>query len=175
MSRHRFKHTNWKVKKIMALIESEFPWKLRVTLGATNDKKVTKEYVLQATDETEAEAAVTAILAALANVSAGKVVSYGLVHQYEEDNYTRPTSEDAEWGEVAVISGKILDKPLKPWSVQIPFPLIGLFLASAGKNRDVIDITDVAVIAYKNLFGTGNQAFVSDGEYAETLDEGRRL
>jgi hypothetical protein len=159
----------------MALVESTNPFSLSVRLGATNDRSVPKRFILQATDETEAAAAAATILTALGNVSAGKIIGYSISHEYVEDNYTRPTDEDAEWGEAAVISGKLLDRPLQSWSQKIPFPKIGLFVASAGKNRDVIDITDAAVVAFANLFHSGNQAFVSDGEFAETLEDGRRL
>lgn len=159
----------------MAIVESARPWYLSVRLGASNDKTLTKRYNLQATDETEAAAAATGVMAALANVSAGVVVGYKIEHEYVNDAYVRPTSDDAEWGEEAVIGGKLLDRPLTSWSVKIPFPKIDIFIGTAGKNRDIVDITDTAVIAYSNLFHTGNEAYVSDGEFAETLEDGRRL
>lgn len=159
----------------MALVAASIPFELTVSLGATNDKKLTKTYKLNAVDAAEAATNSADILTRLGNVSAGKVVGYKISHVFVEDNYTRPTSEDAEWGEEAVISGKILDEPFETWTARIPFPLITIFVSSAGKNRDVVDITDVAVIAYKGIFETGSLAYISDGEFAETLEEGRRI
>lgn len=156
----------------MALVTAG--WELQVSLGATNDRKLPKTYSLQATNKTEADAAAANILAQLALVSAGKVVSYKVYELFEEDNYTRPTDQDAEWGEEAIVTGKILDHPFKSYTLRIPFPKIDIFVASAGKNRDVVDINDVAVIGYVGLFNSGADAYVSDGEFTESIESGRR-
>lgn len=159
----------------MALVEATNPFELSVKLGATNDKTITKRYVLQATTAAEAVTVAGDILTQLALVSAGKVVGYSINHVYIEDNYTRPTSEDAEYGEEATITGKILDEPFKTYTLRIPYPLIGLFIASAGRNRDIIDISDAAVLGYAGLFNSGAAAYVSDGEFTETVEAGRRV
>lgn len=159
----------------MALTESARPWYMSVTLGGLDDSTQTRRYNLVAADATEAETAASAIRSALANVSAGKIISYKIEHVFIEDTYVRPSSQDAEGGEQAVVSGKIDESPLESWSLNIPFPVIGLFLSAEGKNRNVIDITDTDLLAYTALFApsTGS-AYISDGEHIGTVEQGRR-
>lgn len=159
----------------MALVAASYPYELSVRLGATNDKTVTKRFTLQA--DTHANALVEAgiILAALANVSAGAIAGYSINTVFIEDAYARPSSEDAEYGEEAILVGRIDGQPLKSYSLRIPFPRIGLFVAAAGRNRDIIDVNDTAVLAWVALFADGGQAYVSDGEFTEGVDNGRRL
>lgn len=159
----------------MALAESARPWWMSVTLGGLDDSRQTRRYNLVADDAAAAETAGGTIRAALANVSAGKIIGYKIEHEFVEDTYARPSSQDAEGGEQAYVSGKIDESPLESWSLNIPFPVIGLFLATEGKNRNVIDITDTALLAYTALFApsTGS-AYISDGEFIGTVEQGRR-
>lgn len=159
----------------MALVEATFPWELSVSLGATNDKKLTKQYTLQAADAASAATETGNILTQLALVSAGAIVGYKVSQVFIEDNYVRPTSQDAEWGEEATITGKILDEPFKSYTLRVPFPKIDIFVSSAGRNRDIVDISDPAVLGYAGLFNSGAAAYISDGEFTETVEGGRRV
>lgn len=160
----------------MALVaHPTVPFSLSVKLGATNDKTVNKQYQLQAADHAEALDLAGDILVQLQLVSAGAVAGYTINTNYIEDNYVRPTSQDAEYGEEATVTGKILDEPFKTYTIRIPFPRADIFLAAAGRNRDVIDTTDAAVLGYAGLFNSGAAAFVSDGEFTETVEGGRRV
>lgn len=160
----------------MALIaHPTTPFTLSVKLGATNDKTVTKQYQLQAATHAEAVTVSGDILTQLALVSAGAIAGYSINTNYIEDNYTRPVDQDAEYGEEATITGKILNEPFKTYTLRIPYPRIDLFAAAAGRNRDIIDITDAAVLGYAGLFNSGAAAFVSDGEFTESVEGGRRV
>lgn len=159
----------------MTLVAATHPFSLSVTLGATNDKKVTKRFTLQSADAATAATDAADILAQIALVSAGKVVGYSINHDFIEDNYTRPSSQDAEYGEEAIVTGKILDEPFKTFTLRIPYPLASIFVATAGRNRDIIDIANVGLLGYVGLFNTGAAAYVSDGEFTETLEAGRRV
>lgn len=152
-------------------------WKATVTLAASNMKKLTKTYELQAASYVDATAALDDILAQLALVSAGKVVGTSVSEKQYEDAFTPPTSNDAEWGEEALITGPIAGDPFESWNIRIPFPLITLFEGTTGKARDRIDTDNAAVLGYVGLFNSGGAAYISDGEFTSTTGdiEGRRV
>lgn len=158
----------------MAIVEAERPWYMSVTLGGIDDSTQTRRYNLVAADAAEAETAATSIRTKLLAISAGVLVSYKIEHVFVEDAYVRGTDSDAEGGEQAIVSGKIDDSPLESWSLNIPFPKIGIFLATVGKNRNVVDIGDADLLAFVNDFGSAGNAYLSDGEHVGTIEQGRR-
>lgn len=160
----------------MALVESERPWYLSVRLAASNAKTTTKRYNLVAANATEAAAAATEVRTRLLAASAGVIVSYTIEQKFVEDAFALPTSDDAEWGEEAILSGKIEGSPLEAATARIPFPKIGLFQGASGAARDTIDIADSAVLGYWGIFVEANAiAYTSDGEYAGLLEKGSRV
>ncbi len=167
----------------MAFVATDPAFVLNVTIYASNARKIVKPYNLTAATHADALTDSTTIITALNKVQAGNVSSYSVSTRLENDAFTIPTSDDAEWGESAIVSGKILDKPLKAVSVTIPFPKITIFEDTTGKGRDIIDVdfsneTTTHLSEYLDLFRTGGQATVSDGEILETSGaglEGRRL
>ncbi len=164
----------------MTLVASSIPYTLSVVLYASNGKHITKNYDLQSPDHATALTDAGQIITDLKTVSAGAVASYKLHTNFEDDNFSLPTSDDAEWGEAAMISGKILDHPLKSYTVQIPFPKITLFEDTTGEGRDIVntrfsDTATTHLYGYLANFQTGGTAFVSDGELAETVTKGVRL
>ncbi len=167
----------------MAMVAADPPFVLDLTIYASNGRHIVKPYNLAGATYTDASANTAAILAAFADVSAGVVSAYSLKAKFENDAFALPSSNDAEWGEEAIVTGKVLDKPLKPVAVRIPFPKITLFQGTSGKSRDKIDTnfsneTTTHLNAYLDLFRTGGEATVSDGELLETDGtalEGKRL
>lgn len=157
----------------MAIVNDGFG--LRVTLGCSNDKKMNLNYELTAADYDEAVTTTTTILTRIGAVSAGAVQGYSITARAVEDAYSRPTSDDAEYGEKASVTVGILDNPLKSANFVIPMPKIGIFVQPLGVNRDVIDVADTDLIAYKNIFGSDALAYISDGEAAENILSGKRV
>jgi hypothetical protein len=158
----------------MAIVEADRPWWTSITLGGIDDSTQTRRYNLVAADAAAAETAADSIRAKLLAISAGVLVSYKIEHVYVNDAYVRGTDTDGEGGEQAVVSGKIDDQPLESWSLNIPFPKIGIFLATVGKNRNVVDIGDTDLLAFVNAFGSAGDAYLSDGEHVGTIEQGRR-
>jgi hypothetical protein len=162
----------------MAIVASSPAFKSTIQLVATNGKSMPVNLSLTAGTYDEAVTAVLAFLTDLAGVSAGNVKSYTITATAIQDALALPTDQDAEYGEAATVTGKMEGNPLKPWTLKIPMPKAGIFVATAGENRDVVDITDAALIAYlANFTSTGDVATVSDGEFIDPLlvSNGRRV
>lgn len=158
----------------MAFVNDGF--ELDVTLGGIDDSTQTRNYQFDGTVATYADAvtATTAVLAALANVSDGVVKGYTIKARSVEDAYNRPSVATAERGDAALVSGEIDGNPLKAWNFTVPYPKQGIFLAPAGKNYNVVDISDIALIAYKDLFAAAGPCTISDGEKAGNMVGGKR-
>lgn len=158
----------------MAFVNDGF--ELDVTLGGIDDSTQTRNYQFDATVTTYAEAvtATATVLAGVAGVSDGVVKGYTIKARSVEDAYNRPSVATAERGDAALVSGEIDGNPLKAWNFSVPFPKQGIFLAAAGKNYNVIDIADTALIAYKDLFSATGPCMISDGEKAGNIVSGKR-
>lgn len=154
----------------MALVAA--PFEARILLGTKNDK--TRAIPLKANPATVTTyalmvTAVTDFLVSLALVSAGVVKSYSITGRAVEDAYNRPTSDEAEGRDTAVVVVGIEDQPLKRGSIFIPMPKIGIFRGTAGAIMDEIDIADADLITYVTHFRTGGDFTISDGELADVL------
>lgn len=156
----------------MALVAQ--PYKLNVVLGCKNDKTMSVNYNLTATDESVALTQRGVILTALGNVSAGVVKQTSLILKHEEDAYARPTSADAEYGDSATLTTNIVDLPTKTANIRIPMPKSDIFEDTVGVLMDQVDTGDAAVIAYHGLFTSTGVATISDGEEADVLLYGVR-
>lgn len=154
-------------------------WEGTVILGAKNDKTRTLRLKFDeavVTDHTTAVAAMTAFLTDLAGVSAGVVKSYTITSRAIEDAYNRPTSDEAEWRDTALIVVDIEDEPLKTANLQIPMPLLAIFRGTAGTLMDEVDVADTALINYVANWRATNGLTLSDGEKAGlVIYNGRRL
>lgn len=160
----------------MAIVAANPAFVATIQLVATNSKSTPVRLPLTATDYADAVTAVTAFLTDLSGVSAGVVKSYTITGTAVEDSLSLPTDQDAEFGEAAAITGTMEGNPLKTWNIKIPFPKIGIFVATSGLNRDIVDITDSALTAYiANFTSVGDVATVSDGEFVDSILSGRRV
>lgn len=158
----------------MALVNDGF--ELDVVLGGIDDSTQTRNYQFDSSVTTYAEAvtATGTVLTALAAVSDGAVKSYVIKARSVEDAYNRPSVATAERGDGAIVSGEIDGNPLKAYVFTVPYPKTSIFLATAGKNYNVVDIADTDLLAYKNLFSAAGVCTISDGEKAGNMVSGKR-
>lgn len=160
----------------MAIVASSPAFKATINLVAKNFKSMSVNLSLTAGTYDAAVTAVTAFLTDLAAVSAGVVKSYVISGTAINDALVPPTSDDAGYGEKAVLTGNMKDNPLKSWSLYIPMPKIEIFLDTDGPLMDQIDISDPLVTAYAaNFTEIGDIATVSDGEFIDQILAGRRV
>lgn len=144
---------------------------LNVVLADEAGNKSTVRINLSYADLAALSAGVTAgdiddILTALNAVTDARVVSYNMGESYAEDaDFYGASGSEVE--NVALISAKIDSAvPGKTATFRIPAPNIGIFEATQGEGKNIVDITDAALQTYLALFDTG-VCRVSDGEIIE--------
>jgi hypothetical protein len=160
----------------MAIVAASPAFKASINLVAKNLKTMTVNLSLVATTYSDAVTAVTAFLVDLSAVSAGVVKSYNITGTAINDALTPPVSDDAGYGEKAILSGNMDGNPLKSWTLYIPMPKIEIFLDTDGPLMDQVGIGLSAVTNYlANFTVEGEVATISDGEFIDQILAGRRV
>jgi hypothetical protein len=140
-----------------------------------------KEYDLrEATLHADALADLAAIVALLDPITNAAVQGYTVRTVYEEDAFAFPTGDSQVENiarVVALIDGAEVGKTV---NIEIPAPVDGIFMGSAGKPYNIVDVGDSALFAYTDgvYATTGGLAYISDGEtIADTnaLVSGKRI
>lgn len=158
---------------------------MRVVLADEAGNKVTKDYMVDPTVINVSDPATTLgdiatvrtdLLAALDAVTDGQVVTVHTTIALVEDTsfYGGP---DSEIENLASLSLR-LETDGKFANLQIPAPNIGIFQGTFGADKNKIDKTDAALLAYVNLFASGNGFTISDGEFvnaSEPIVSGKRI
>lgn len=148
-----------------------------IQLSASNGRimNVNLKYDGTVTDLAEAETARAAWATDYAAVGDGVIKGYTHgVHAYN-DAFAYPTSQDAEFGEAAILTCGIEGNPTKTATLTIPMPKTSVvYLDTVGPNRDIVDIQEALVAAYVDNWATG-PAMISDGEKLEgNIIKGKR-
>lgn len=154
-------------------------WTLSVTIVDYLNKRSTLNYTLQPqADLAGYEAAASAIVGALNNVTDSAIVGYEINRVYKEDALTLPVTQQPN-AVYAIISNRI-DTTTEKWGqVRIPNPASTIFVAATGSQAGTVDPADISVGQYIGLFENPGEAYVSDGEHflpASTANtNGRRV
>ena len=150
---------------------SLFGYEIQLELKDSSNRSFRKVYLCKPSIDTEAEAQAAAdgVLGTVPDVSGLTIKSYRVAKIMNEGAFTLPTgkngSEQAQI--VANLSGE-----LETVNTFIPAPLDALFVAETGPNRNVIDVTNAALLAYLAHFKASGIFMISDGE---NLDESSPL
>lgn len=144
---------------------------LTVTLIDTQGDTSTKRYALSSADMTLALADTAIVLAALNGVTDSAVQSYSISLVYDDDAFALPSGADNSLK--AVMTYQLANKAQKAVEA-IPAPKNSLFVDEFGEGNNVIDKSDPAVIAYVQMYQSGNQCFLSDGDLSDFLVRGKR-
>lgn len=144
---------------------------LDVTLVDTQGDKSSKTYELTSGNQADALLDAGVILSALDGVSGSVVSSYRVALVFDEDAFAFPTGADN--GVRARLTYQLANRSEKA-TEDIPAPLEGIFSAPSGPNNNVVDTLDPAVVAYVQLYQSGNEALISDGENTDFLLRGKR-
>lgn len=145
-----------------------------ITLVDNGSNTTTKSYNLTSADAASADADIAAIVAAMVSVTNAVVVSYGATAVYVNDAVVLPAS-GVKIEEQALITVSIVGHPTKSGTITIPAPKPSIFVATSGENANVVDLEAAAVETYVGLFQADGEAYVSDGEVADTAKKGRRV
>lgn len=146
-------------------------WFLTLVVQDRNGDESRLEYSLRAATEPAATAAVATITAAFQAVSDAIVVKRHMSFRTVEDAFAYPVVGEVQTR--ARIVYQIVDEVTKE-TFDIPAPKEAIFRALIGPQNKVVDIADLDVIAYANLFKTTGEAFISDGESLDFLINGRK-
>lgn len=144
-----------------------------VTLMDSGGNKTTKSFEMSVATAADAETAMAALVADLDAVTDAKVMAYGVVHNYAESDTAYPATGEIE--EQALLTLAIDGQADKKATLTIPAPTIGIFVASSGANKNVVDIADTVLLDYVNHFLVGGEFRISDGEVGGTLEKGKRI
>lgn len=144
---------------------------LSISLTDTQGDVSTLRYELQSADYAGALTDTTAIVNALMAVTGSAVSSTSLSFVRDEDTFAFPVGADN--GVRARLTFQ-LSNSIEKATLDIPAPQNVIFVSSVGPNNNIVDIADLAVIAYAQLFQTGGKAFISDGELSDFILRGKR-
>lgn len=133
-----------------------------------------KTYWLRSTDAAGAATDMTAIIAAITNVTDAVILGYSFGEVFAQDSASYPAS-GVEIENQALIGTSIVGDLLKTATYTIPAPKPGIFVATSGDGANVVDVADAAVVAYQALFTAAGHAFISDGEDAAFIGSGKRI
>lgn len=156
----------------MALASTGF-WCV-VEICDNGNNRTEKRYQMVAEDATQAALDMVDILAAINSVTAGVITSEYFYERFVEDALSYPAS-GVEIQNQALLDFDIVDHPEKTATLTIPAPEASLFVATSGSGANILDTADADVILFRDLFRTGGQLLLSDGEVAESLVKGRRI
>lgn len=155
----------------MALVGTGY--ELSVTLADRGLNQVTKTYEMTATTAADAATDAATILAALNAVTDANIKGYRLSQVFAEDAFATPN--DGEVENQALLIMRLDGDPFKKATHFIPAPVDAIFVGAQGPNYNVLDNTDALVTAYVALFQSGGEAYISDGETVDVLENGHRI
>lgn len=156
----------------MALTFDRF--ELTVTLIDSGANQSTKTFALNTSDYDDAILARDEILSALDAASDAKISGYRLSFVGVENAFSLPLG-GVEIENQALLVFLLDGFANKAATFIIPAPNDGLFVSSTGKNRNVVDTSDAAIIAIRDLFTSSGVATISDGETVDIVQSGKRI
>ena len=144
----------------MALVADGFD--LIVNLVDSGGNGTTRTYNLTSADADAAATDAGAVMTALDAITDAVIAGYTLGERFIENALVYPT--DAEVENNARITAKIVGRPNRSATIDIPAPNIGIFTGTTGPARNVVDLADTALQTFLQLFDGSGPITVSDGE-----------
>lgn len=151
----------------MALVARTHPFELVVQIADNSGKTTKKTFEMQSADAATAATDAAAILAALNGVTAGVVKSYSINQVFIENALVLPAS-GVENENQALLSIRLASDPTKYATFAIPAADPAIFVAASGAGANVVDTGNAQVNALVGLFTATNEAYLSDGELADS-------
>lgn len=157
----------------MALVQQWFELAVQIIDSAGDTS--TKTLRMTATDAATATTDAADILPKLQAMTDGIVVGYKLSQVFAEDNLVLP-ADGVEVENQAVLVYELDSSPLKSATDVIPAAKPEIFVALTGDNRNVVDLANLDVLAWRDLYQAGGTASltISDGEAIARVRRGYR-
>lgn len=157
----------------MALVSQGF--QLNVSLLDNAGDSTTVSYDLRGATYADAAVDAAAIVAALAAVTDGVIVSYRMTEVTEETGTITLPASGVQAEVSASLTMSIAGAGSKKGNIRIPMPKVGVFTSTSGAGANVVDLDATIVTDYAALFTSSGEATISDGENAGILLSGVRV
>lgn len=151
----------------MALVARTHPFSLSIELADNSGQTTNKTYELQSADAAAAATDAAAILAALNAVTEAAVKSYTIGQTFVENALVLPAS-GVENQNTALLNIRLASDPTKYARHRIPAADPSIFVATSGSGANIVDTGDANLNVYVALFTATNEAYISDGELADS-------
>lgn len=156
----------------MALVD--MGWFLAVTLVDNGANVTTLQFALRDATAAGAETDALAVLAALAAITNSVISDRYLKNKFSENALAYPAA-GVENEDKASITCLLAGAGNKKANLKVPAPVIGLFTAASGGGANVVDLSDADLVTYTDLFKSGAECYISDGEDLVSLVSGKRI
>lgn len=139
--------------------------------------QVTREYMMSTSVATYTDAATAAAgMVPIVNALTGATISqYRVFQVFEESAFVLPGDAGVQNENQASLTFLLAGAGSKKANLNIPAPVIGIFSASSGPNANIVDITDLSVVAFADQFLGANDFRLSDGESSSRILTGHRV
>lgn len=138
--------------------------------------QVTREYMMKNTiaTYTDAAAAAAAMVPIVDAITGAKISQYRVFQVFEETAFTLPVDAGVQVEDRATFTFLLEGLGSKKAAVNVPAPVIGVFMASSGPGANIVDVNDAAVQAFEDQFKAAGDFRISDGEAVTRLLSGKR-
>lgn len=139
--------------------------------------QVVREYVMKPEVATYAAASTAAedMQPVLDAMSGSTMPKYRVYQEWTNTSFVLPADAGVQNENQASLTYLLAAAGSKKANLNIPAPVIGLFVGSSGPNANVIDVDDPAVVAFSDMFLAAAPFRLSDGEYIQRLLAGHRV
>lgn len=139
--------------------------------------QVTRDYTMKPEIATfaDAGAAAVAMQPILDALSGSTMPKYRVYQEFVNNAFVLPADAGVQNENQASLTFLLQAVGAKKANLNIPAPIIGLFVGSSGPNANIIDVEDPAVVAFAEQFIASADWRLSDGEWIQRLLNGKRV
>lgn len=139
--------------------------------------QVTREYTMKPEIATfaDAGAAAVAMQPILDAMTGATMPKYRVYQEFVNNAFVLPGDAGVQVEDQASLTFLLAGVGAKKANLNIPAPIIGLFVGSSGPNANIIDVDDPAIVAFKDQFIAAADWRLSDGEYVQRILNGKRV
>jgi hypothetical protein len=128
---------------------------------------------LDVADMAAALTAAAADIGSIAAVTKSFITRYTIERQFDNDGSRTPAGEVEE---KALLTMLLAGAGNRLASVHIPAPVDTIFVGAAGTRKyNDLDTSDGTLLAFADHYNTGDDFFLSDGEHAQAVVDGKRI
>lgn len=158
----------------MALVGGGFG--MTVSFLDNGMNQVTREYLMDPdiVTYTDAAAEAVAMIPKVAAVSDASLPQYRVFQIFSENALTIPGS-GVQVENQASITALLTTPGNKQANINIPAPKPAIFVSTSGKQANIVDTENPALVAFTDSFKVAGKFTISDGEEITRLVDGKRV